>query len=206
MRLGASALRVDQGRGVWGPTGLPELLIDQLARLGLVEMERRSRGVRRGDERGHGISGLQRGLGLLGDEPLLQCRLCCLGFAGHLFPEGLLILGLTEHGFGGVQTLGSFPMGGEALFERLAEAGELATQLGAFVRWGLRGNEGARREQGVTEGAVEPEPKLLGDLECGQGGEMVARHGVARGVAGALHFTEELGDLARQNAVILQAA
>ena len=35
---------------------------------------------------------------------------------------------------------------------------------------------------------------------------MVARHGVARGVAGAPHFTEELGDLARKNALILQAA
>jgi hypothetical protein len=34
----------------------------------------------------------------------------------------------------------------------------------------------------------------------------VARHGVARGVAGAPHFTEELGNLARENALILQAA
>ena len=35
---------------------------------------------------------------------------------------------------------------------------------------------------------------------------MIAHHGVAGGVAGAPHFTEELGDLARQNALILQAA
>ena len=72
--LGASALRVDQGRGVRGPAGLPELLIDQLARLGLVEVDRRRRGVRRGDERGHGLPGLRGGLGLLGGEPLLQVR------------------------------------------------------------------------------------------------------------------------------------
>ena len=31
-------------------------------------------------------------------------------------------------------------------------------------------------------------------------------YGVAGGVAGAPHFTEELGDLARQNALVLQAA
>ena len=72
--LGASALRVDQGRGVRGPAGLPELLIDQLARLGLVEVYRRGCGVRRGDERGDGLPGLRGGLGLLGGEPLLQVR------------------------------------------------------------------------------------------------------------------------------------
>jgi hypothetical protein len=49
--LGASALRVDQGRGVRDPAGLPKLLIDQLARLRLIEVYRRGCGVRRGDER-----------------------------------------------------------------------------------------------------------------------------------------------------------
>ena len=92
------------------------------------------------------------------------------------------------------------------LFQLLAEAGEFGTQIGAFVLRGLRRDEGAGLERGVLEGAVEPEPELPGDLERGEGGAMVARHGVARGVAGAPHFTEELGDLARQNALVLQAA
>ena len=35
---------------------------------------------------------------------------------------------------------------------------------------------------------------------------MVARYGVARGVASASHFPEELGNLARQYALILQTA
>jgi hypothetical protein len=89
------------------------------------------------DRSGHGLSGLRRGLCLLGGKPLRQCHLCCLSLVGHLLPEGLLVLGLTEHGLGGVQTLGSFLMGREALFERLAEAGKLSL-------WGLRGDEGGR--------------------------------------------------------------
>jgi len=58
----------------------------------------------------------------------------------------------------------------------------------------------------VPEGTVEPEPELPGDLEGSQGSVMVTRHGVARGVAGAPHFAEELGDLAWQYALALQAA
>ena len=91
------------------------------------------------------------GHGLLGGEPLLQCGLCCLGFAGHLLPEGLLVLSLTKHSFGGVQTLGGVLMRHNALFEHLAEAGELSVQIGAFVRWGLRGDEGAGLNEGLLK-------------------------------------------------------
>ena len=199
-------MRVDQGRGVRSPAGLPELLIDQLACLGLVEVYRRRCGVRRGDECGYGLPGLRGGLGLLGGELQLQRGFCCLGLARHLLPEGLLILGLTQPGLSGVQTLGGFLMCRAVLFQRLVEAGEFGVQIGAFVRRGLWRDEGAGLEHGVLEGAVEPESELPGDLECGQGSAMVTRHGVARGVAGAPHFTEELGDLTRQHALILQAA
>jgi hypothetical protein len=92
------------------------------------------------------------------------------------------------------------------LFQLLAETGEFGTQIGTFVLRSLWRDEGAGLERGVSEGAVEPEPELPGDLEHGQGGAMVTRYGVARGVAGAPHFAEELGDLARQNALVLQAA
>ena len=112
------------------------MLVDQLARLGLVEVYRCSRGVRRGDERGHDLPGLHDGLGLLGGEPLLQGGLCRLSLAGHLLPEGLLVPGLTEPGLGSVQMLGGFLMCRTALCERLAEAGEFGVQISAFV---LRG-------------------------------------------------------------------
>src|SRR5262249_34329027 len=114
--LGASALRVDQGRGVRSPAGLPELLIDQLARLSLVKVYRRGCGVRRGDERGYGLPGLRGGLRLLGGEPLLQCGLCRLNLTGHLLPEGLLVLRLTEPGLSGFQTLDGFLMCRAVLF------------------------------------------------------------------------------------------
>jgi hypothetical protein len=204
--LGASALRIDQGCGIHSPACLPELLIDQLARLGLVEVYCRHCGVRRGDERGHGLPGLRGSLGLLGGEPLLQCHLCRLSLASHLLPEGLLVPGLTQPGLCGVQTQGGFLICSMALFERLTEAGEFGAQLGAFVRRSLRRDEGARLERGIPEGAVKPERELPGDLEGGKSSAMVPRYGVARGVAGAPHFTEELGNLTRQHALVLQAA
>ncbi len=35
---------------------------------------------------------------------------------------------------------------------------------------------------------------------------MVTRHGVTCGIASASHFPKELGDLGRENALVLQAA
>jgi hypothetical protein len=92
------------------------------------------------------------------------------------------------------------------LFQHLVEAGKFGAQLGAFVLRGLRGDEGAGVERGILEGTVEPEPELPCDLECGQGSAMVTRYGMAGGIAGAPYFAKELGNLARQNTLILQAA
>jgi hypothetical protein len=92
------------------------------------------------------------------------------------------------------------------LYKRLAEAGKFGAQLGAFVRRSLRGDEGTGLKRGFLEGAVEPEPELPGNLERSQGNAMVARLGVARGVTGATHLAEELGDLAWEYALVLKAA
>jgi hypothetical protein len=53
---------------------------------------------------------------------------------------------------------------------------------------------------------VEPDAELPGDLEIGERGAMVAGDRVARGVAGAPDFAEELSYLAREDALVLQAS
>ena len=53
---------------------------------------------------------------------------------------------------------------------------------------------------------MEPDAQLPRELEGGEGGAVVADDGVRGGIATPSHFTEELSDLARENALILEAA
>jgi len=90
--------------------------------------------------------------------------------------------------------------------EFLVESRKFSVQIGGFCdRW-LGRNERAGSEVVILESAVEPEAELPADLQAGQRSTMVTGHGVAGGVAGSTNFSKELSNIARQNALILEAA
>ena len=88
--------------------------------------------------------------------------------------------------------------------EVLLEAGEFGFEFGAFVGWRGGGNERPGLIGGVSESAVEPECDLPGKFEGVESGAMIVLQGVVRVITRFTDFAEELGNLARQDAVILQ--
>jgi len=79
-------------------------------------------------------------------------------------------------------------------------------QVVGFVSWSKRRDEGAGLVCRVPEGAVEPDADLPGELECCERGAVISDQRVAGGVACPPDFTEELGNLARKDTLILQSA
>jgi hypothetical protein len=155
------------------------------------------------DECGHGFLRLRGGERLLRSQPLFESRLGAFGFGRHPFPEGLFVLGLTELGFCGFEVLRDFVMGGSMLRQLLSKTRKFGAQVVRLVPWSERQDEGAGLVCRVLEGAVEPDADLPGELERRERGAVISAQRVAGGVACPSDFAEELGNLARKDALIL---
>ena len=167
---------------------------------------RRRSSVRSRDERGDGFFRLRSGQRLLRSQLLCERCLGVFGFDRHLFPEGLFILGLAKLGFRGFEVLHDFMTGGAMLLQLLGQTRKFGAKVVGLVPWSLRRDEGAGLECRVLEGAVEPDANLPGELECREHGAMISDQRMTGGVACSPHFIEELGNLARKDALLLQAA
>ena len=185
---------------------LGPLLVDQLAGLRLVELDRRRSGVGGSDDLVDGARRIKARQGLASPQPLLQCGPALLRLQGHLLPECPVIGRGAELCLDGLQTPDGLPVLCLVLGERERQAIELGAQVLALVPGRDRGDEGSGLEGGVLEGAVEPDRELPGDLEGGERPFVVALKAMGRGVAAAPDLVEELGDLARDQAAVTQPA
>ena len=98
------------------------------------------------------------------------------------------------------------PVNGTGLEEGLAENQKFGAELIALVLWWLRRDKRAGLESWVREGAMEPDAQLPRELEGGEGRAMVADDRVRRRITTPSDFPEELSNLAREYALILEPA
>jgi len=94
----------------------------------------------------------------------------------------------------------------QGIVERIEHLREFGTEVVGLVLWSLRRNESTGLEGRVLEDAVEPDTNLPGDLEGRERGAVIPDQRMAGGVACSPHFTEELSNLTRKNALLLQSA
>ena len=138
--LGACSFREAQVFRIDDPAGLAELLVDQPAGRGFVEVDVGCRGGGGLDERRDRLGRSADGLGLLGGEARLEGRFFGFRLGGHAFPERLLVLRGLELFLQCAELPGVLVVGGLVVGQLRGEG----LQLGAeFVGLVLRALEDA---------------------------------------------------------------
>jgi hypothetical protein len=179
------------------PAGLAQLGVDEVAGVGLVQLE-----LLAGPVGGVGelLEGLRRpggGAGLEGGQLLDESL---FGLLGELLPGGA-VLGVAAGALLGVEAAAGLGLGGGASrlhveprgIEGLAQALQLGGEGGVLLGGIGRRDEGAGLEVGLAaEGAVEPEAQLAGHLELVEGLAMGGAGLVDGLVAGDAQGFEEL--------------
>ena len=196
--------RVPEGCGVDRPPRLAQLAVDQLAGIGLIELNGGGGGVARADERGDARLGLLCGMRLQRRQLRGQGRLGVLRLLGQLLPESLLVLGRSELRLHGLKLLDRILTCSSVFGEFIGEALQLGAHVSGSGGGSLGRDEGARLVRRILDRAVEPDTKLPSDLQRREGGTVIPRQRMARRVASAPHLAKELSDIPRDDPVVLQ--
>ena len=204
--LGSGPLAVAELLAVGFPAGLAQLFVDQLAGGDLIQLDRaRSLAGRLPQSGGHSYR-LPVGDTLQLLELGQQGRLVGLDLFGQTLPLLLLILGQLQLGFSSAELLSENPLVGTESLKGPLKPGQLLLQFVAFRQRRLGWTKRPAAKLRIAKRAVEPHPKLPGDLEGAQGTGMVAHQPMGGGVAGLAQVVEESCHFPLDQPLRLQAA
>ena len=182
-----------------------KLLVDELAGVAFAELYDGRRRIGGRHELGNDLGRLGNGLRLKRLQPLQEFGLRRLGLGSHCFPEGPVILGLSDLCLNLVEHLSRILMRGAILRQFGAKHIEFSLELGTFVCRGSGRLERTRLERRVLEGPVKPYAELPSEPKAQQRCAMVPCQSMVRVVACLAHLGKQPADFAWNDALVLQS-